>query len=62
MFKIKYETPEKTGWLRTEYYSPEDADQIAKQLVAGGRGDIIRTTVIEQAGHVYSQWQTNLIR
>lgn len=55
MFKIEYETPVKTGWLRTEYFDPEDADQIARRLIEAADGEIVRTTVVEQAGHVYSQ-------
>ncbi len=59
MFKIEYQTDGGViGWLHTEYPDPDDADKIAKQLVAGAKGDIIRTTVVEQAGHVYSEWVT----
>lgn len=56
MFKIEYETPAKTDWLRTEYWRPEEADQIARQLVANSGGVILRATVVEQAGYVYSEW------
>lgn len=56
MFKIEYQSRDGViGWLNTEYPNPEDADQIAKQLV-DHTGEIVRTTVVEQAGHVYSQW------
>ncbi len=59
MFKIEYQTDGGViGWLHTEYHDPDDADNIAKRLVQGARGDIIRTTVVEQAGHVYSEWVT----
>ena len=59
MFKIEYQTDGGViGWLNTEYPDPDDADMIAKRLVEGARGDIIRTTVVEQAGHVYSEWVT----
>jgi hypothetical protein len=56
MFKIEYQSRDGViGWLGTEYMYPEDADMIAKHLV-DDTGEIVRTTVIEQAGHVYSQW------
>ena len=59
MFKIEYQTDGGViGWLHTEYPDPDDADNVAKRLVAGAKGDIIRTTVVEQAGHVYSEWVT----
>ena len=59
MFKIEYQTDGGViGWLHTEYPDPDDADMIAKRLVAGAKGDIVRTTVVEQAGHVYSEWVT----
>ena len=59
MFKIEYQTDGGViGWLHTEYPDPDDADNIAKRLVAGAKGDIVRTTVVEQAGHVYSEWVT----
>ena len=59
MFKIEYQTDGGViGWLHTEYPDPDDADNIAKRLVQGASGDIIRTTVVEQAGHVYSEWVT----
>ena len=59
MFKIEYQTDGGViGWLHTEYRDPDDADNIAKRLVAGAKGDIVRTTVVEQAGHVYSEWVT----
>ena len=59
MFKIEYQPDGGViGWLHTEYPDPDDADNIAKRLVQGARGDIIRTTVVEQAGHVYSEWVT----
>jgi hypothetical protein len=59
MFKIEYQTDGGViGWLNTQYDDPDDADNIAKRLVAGARGDIVRTTVMEQAGHVYSEWVT----
>lgn len=58
MFKIEYET-EALGsrWLVTQYDNPDDADRIAKKLVESADGDILRTTVVEQAGYVYSQWE-----
>jgi hypothetical protein len=56
MFKIEYQSRDGViGWLGTEYMFPEDADVIAKHLV-DDTGEIVRTTVVEQAGHVYSQW------
>jgi hypothetical protein len=56
MFKIEYQSRDGAiGWLGTEYMYPEDADVIAKHLV-DDTGEIVRTTVVEQAGHVYSQW------
>jgi len=56
MFKIEYQSRDGViGWLGTEYRHPEDADVIAKHLV-DETGEIVRTTVVEQAGHVYSQW------
>ena len=56
MFKIEYQSRDGgIGWLNTEYPDPEDADLIAIHLV-DDTGEIVRTTVIEQAGHVYSQW------
>jgi hypothetical protein len=59
MFKIEYQTDGGViGWLHTEYPDPDDADNVAKRLVQGASGDIIRTTVVEQAGHVYSEWVT----
>jgi hypothetical protein len=59
MFKIEYQTDGGViGWLTAEYRHPEDADKIAKRLVEGATGDIVRATVVEQAGHVYSEWVT----
>jgi hypothetical protein len=56
MFKIEYERADgKSNWLKTEYYDPEDADKIAKHLLRNSSGELVRTTVVEQAGHVYSQ-------
>lgn len=56
MFKIEYERSDgNNGWLKTAYDDPEDADQIAKRLLRGSKGELIRTTVVEQAGYVYSQ-------
>jgi hypothetical protein len=56
MFKIQYQSQDGViGWLGTEYPDPEDADKIAKHLI-DYTGEIVRTTVVEQAGHVYSQW------
>jgi len=56
MFNIEYQTHGGViGWLNTKYYDPDDADLIAKRLVQGAKGDIVRTTVVEQAGYVYSQ-------
>jgi hypothetical protein len=56
MFKIEYERRDgNSAWLATEYPNPEDADQIAKRLLATAQGDLVRTTVVEQAGYVYSQ-------
>ena len=60
MFKIEYESREGVvGWLGTEYPDPDDADRIAKHLV-DRTGEIIRTRVVEQAGHVYSEWVTQI--
>lgn len=57
MFKIEYQTTGGViGWLHTQYDDPDDADKIAKRLVGHDNSDIKRTTVIEQAGHVYSEW------
>lgn len=57
MFKIEYQTTNGViGWLHTAYDDPDDADNIAKRLVGHDNSDIKRTTVIEQAGHVYSEW------
>ena len=56
MFKIEYERLDgHAGWLKTAYPDPDDADQVAKRLLRGSDGELVRTTVIEQAGHVYSQ-------
>jgi hypothetical protein len=56
MFRIEYERPDGiSAWLATEYYDPEDADQIAKRLLVTGFPELVRTTVVEQAGSVYSQ-------
>ena len=56
MFKIQFQTHGGViGWLHTEYPDPEDADLIAKHLI-DKTGDVVRTTVVEQAGHVYSEW------
>jgi hypothetical protein len=56
MFKIEYQSRDGViGWLNTEYPDPDDADMIAKHLV-DETGEIVRTTVVEQAGYVYSQW------
>jgi len=56
MFRIEYERLDGySNWLATEYPDPEDADMIAKRLLRGGDGELVRTTVIEQAGYVYSQ-------
>lgn len=56
MFKIEYQTQDGViAWLGTEYPNPEDADQIAKHLI-DHTGEVVRTTVVEQAGYVYSQW------
>jgi hypothetical protein len=56
MFKIEYERLDgHSNWLKTEYPDPEDADMIAKRLLSGSDGELVRTTVIEQAGYVYSQ-------
>jgi azurin len=56
MFKIEYERADGiSNWLKTEYYDPDDADQIAKHLLRGSGNEIVRTTVVEQAGYVYSQ-------
>jgi len=58
MFKIEYESREGVvGWLGTKYPDPDDADQIAKHLI-DHTGEVVRATVIEQAGHVYSEWVT----
>jgi len=56
MFKIEYERANgSTDWLRTTYPDPDDADTIAKRLLAGSSSELVRVTVIEQAGLVYSQ-------
>ena len=55
MFRIEYETPFRKGWLHTEYWRPEEADQIAYQLITTADGDITRVAVVEQAGYVYSE-------
>lgn len=56
MFKIEYERADgNSGWLKTAYDDPEDADQIARRLLRGSDGELVRTTVVEQAGFVYSQ-------
>lgn len=56
MFKVEYQSRDGViGWLNTEYPDPDDADMIAKHLV-DDTGEIVRTTVVEQAGYVYSQW------
>lgn len=56
MFKIEYERNDGTSaWLHTAYDDPDDADSIAKRLLHTARGELVRTTVVEQAGHVYSQ-------
>lgn len=56
MFKVEYERKDGVSrWLHTEYYDPDDADQIAKRLLSGSQGELVRTTVVEQAGYVYSQ-------
>ena len=57
MFKVEYQTAGGViSWLNTEYDDPDDADQIARRLVTDSSGDVKRTTVVEQAGQVYSQW------
>jgi hypothetical protein len=56
MFKIEYERRDgNSAWLHTAYDDPDDADNIAKRLLATAQGDLVRTTVVEQAGYVYSQ-------
>jgi hypothetical protein len=56
MFKIEYERADgKSAWLKSEYRDPEDADKIAKHLLSASERELVRTTVIEQAGYVYSQ-------
>jgi hypothetical protein len=56
MFKIEYERLDgHSNWLATEYADPDDANTVAKRLLAGSDGELVRTTVIEQAGYVYSQ-------
>ena len=56
MFRIEYERANgSTDWLRTTYDSPDDADTIAKRLLQGSSSELVRVTVIEQAGLVYSQ-------
>jgi hypothetical protein len=56
MFKIEYERSDgHSAWLMTAYPDPDDADNIAKRLLRGSDGEIVRTTVVEQAGYVYSQ-------
>jgi len=56
MFRIEYERANgSTDWLRTTYNNPDDADTIAKRLLQGSSRELVRVTVIEQAGLVYSQ-------
>ena len=56
MFRIEYERMDgSSAWLHTAYDDPGDADDIAKRLLKTARGELVRTTVIEQAGYVYSQ-------
>jgi hypothetical protein len=56
MFRIEYERNDgNSAWLHTAYDDPDDADNIAKRLLVTAQGDLIRTTVVEQAGYVYSQ-------
>jgi len=56
MFKIEYERLDgHAGWLKTAYNDPDDADNVAKRLLRGSDGELVRATVIEQAGYVYSQ-------
>lgn len=56
MFKIEYERADgHSNWLKTGYDDPDDADMIAKRLLRGSDGELVRTTVVEQAGYVYSQ-------
>lgn len=56
MFKIEYERLDgHTNWLKTQYDDPDDADTVAKRLLSGSDGELVRTTVVEQAGYVYSQ-------
>lgn len=56
MFKIEYERSDgHSGWLMTAYPDPDDADSVAKRLLRGSDGELVRTTVVEQAGYVYSQ-------
>ena len=56
MFKIEYERANgSTDWLRTTYDNPDDADNTAKRLLQGSSSELVRVTVIEQAGLVYSQ-------
>jgi len=56
MFKIEYES-EALGsrWMATEYYDPEDAYKIAKQVM-NATPEILKMTVVEQDGSVYAQW------
>ena len=58
MFKVQYEMADNSGWLETTWWDPGKADDVARQLVARERhpgGPIIRATVIEQDGSVYSE-------
>jgi hypothetical protein len=56
MFRVEYERANgNSAWLKSEYHDPDDADKIAKRLLSGSDGELIRTTVVEQAGYVYSQ-------
>jgi len=56
MFKIEYERNDgHSNWLHTAYPDPDDADNVAKRLLRGSNGELVRTTVVEQAGYVYSQ-------
>lgn len=56
MFKINYET-EALGsrWLVTQYDDPEDAYQIAKNVI-NATEEILKISVVEQDGSVYAQW------
>ena len=47
MFRVEYERADgNSAWLKSEYHDPDDADKIAKRLLSGSDGELIRTTVV----------------